>query len=103
MDWRLFLPGAWDDRSTTNPDAIATITARRKRSAIPETEHHRPKWEMTIEMIDELTEWGRTPPTAVADPGYGDTTAFRLVALFDRFGAPSVRIRCERAALGGSY
>ncbi|QYB00502.1 IS701 family transposase (plasmid) [Rhodococcus sp. USK10] len=83
LDWRLFLPESWDDRSTTDPDAVAAITARRQRSAIPDTEQHRPKWEMAIEMIDELIEWGRTPPTAVADAGYGDATAFRL-ALTER-------------------
>ena len=83
LDWRLFLPESWDDRSTTDPDAVAAITARRRRSAIPDAEHHRPKWEMAIEMIDELIEWGRTPPVAVADAGYGDATAFRL-ALTER-------------------
>ncbi|MBS9371372.1 IS701 family transposase [Rhodococcus sp. B50] len=83
LDWRLFLPESWDDRSTTDPDAVAAITARRTRSAIPDTEHHRRKWEMAIEMIDEMLEWGRTPPTVVADAGYGDATAFRL-ALTER-------------------
>jgi len=34
-------------------------------------------------MIDELIEWGRIPPAAVADAGYGDATAFRL-ALTER-------------------
>jgi SRSO17 transposase len=28
-------------------------------------------------MIDELIQWGRTPPVLTADAGYGDTTAFR--------------------------
>lgn len=83
LDWRLFLPESWDDQSTADPDAVAAITARRRRSAIPDTEHHRPKWAMAIEMIDELTEWGRIPPVVVADAGYGDTTAFRL-ALTER-------------------
>jgi SRSO17 transposase len=78
LDWRLFLPQSWDDRSTTDPDAVAVIAARRKRSAIPDAEQHRTKWEMAIEMIDELIEWGRIPPTTVADAGYGDATAFRL-------------------------
>ncbi|WP_054248453.1 IS701 family transposase [Rhodococcus opacus] len=83
LDWRLFLPESWDDRSTADPETVAAITARRRRSAIPDTEHHRPKWQMAIEMIDELTEWGRIPPVVVADAGYGDTTAFRL-ALTER-------------------
>ncbi|WP_009478742.1 IS701 family transposase [Rhodococcus sp. JVH1] len=83
LDWRLFLPESWDDQSAADPDAVAAITARRRRSAIPDTEHHRPKWAMAIEMIDELIEWGRIPPVVVADAGYGDTTAFRL-ALTER-------------------
>ena len=32
---------------------------------------------MALEMIDELIQWGRTPPVLTADAGYGDTTAFR--------------------------
>jgi SRSO17 transposase len=44
---------------------------------IDDTEHHRPKWQMALEMIDELIEWGRTPLVVTADAGYGDTTAFR--------------------------
>lgn len=77
LDWRLFVPERWDDQSTTDADAAAAITVRRKRCAIPADEHHRPKWEMALEMIDELIEWGRIPPVVVADAGYGDTTAFR--------------------------
>jgi len=45
--------------------------------AIPDSEHHRPKSQMALEMIDELIQWGRTPPVLTADAGYGDTTAFR--------------------------
>jgi SRSO17 transposase len=90
LDWRLFLPESWDDRSTTDPDAVTAITARRRRSAIPDTEHHRTKWEMAIEMIDELTEWGRIPPAVVADAGYGDSTAFRLALTVAVKGSISV-------------
>lgn len=83
LDWRLFLPESWDDQCATDPEVVAAITARRTRSAIPEDENHRRKWEMAIEMIDELIEWGRIAPTVVADAGYGDATAFRL-ALTER-------------------
>ena len=38
-----------------------------KRCAIPDSEHHRPKWQMALEMIDELIQWGRTPPVLTAD------------------------------------
>lgn len=78
LDWRLFLPSSWDDEAADTEDAAATIAARRNKCKIPSTEHHRPKWQMAIEMLDELAEWGYRPPVVAADAGYGDTTAFRL-------------------------
>jgi SRSO17 transposase len=77
LDWRLYVPERWDARYAGDPADAATAAARRKRCAIPDTEHHRPKWQMALEMIDELIGWGRTPPVVTADAGYGDTTAFR--------------------------
>jgi SRSO17 transposase len=78
LDWRLFLPEAWDHDKADDADSAALIRSRRLRAGIPEDEHHRPKWEMALEMIDELTDWGRTPVPVVADAGYGELTAFRL-------------------------
>jgi len=77
LDWRLYVPKRWDDRCAADPADAAGVAVRRKRCAIPDTEHHRPKWQMALEMIDELIQWGRTPPVVTADAGYGDTTAFR--------------------------
>jgi len=77
LDWRLYVPHRWDDQCAAEPADAAAATVRRKRCAIPAGEHHRPKWQMALEMIDELISWGRTPPVVVADAGYGDTTAFR--------------------------
>lgn len=76
LDWRLYVPERWDEQCS-DPAEAAAAAVRRERCAIPDTEHHRPKWQMALEMIDELIGWGRTPPVAVADAGYGDTTAFR--------------------------
>ncbi|EHB43993.1 hypothetical protein MycrhDRAFT_7012, partial [Mycolicibacterium rhodesiae JS60] len=59
------------------PADAAAVALRRQRSAIPEGKQHRPKWQMALEMIDELIGWGRTPPVVTADAGYGETTAFR--------------------------
>ncbi|MDV7088439.1 transposase [Rhodococcus opacus] len=42
FDWRLFLAENWVDRSTTDPEVGAAIIVRRKRSAVPGAEHHRP-------------------------------------------------------------
>jgi SRSO17 transposase len=77
LNWRLFLPESWDDDLAETPQELAAIVERRKAAGVPADEHHRPKWKMALEMTDELISWGRTPPTAVADAGYGDITAFR--------------------------
>ncbi len=77
LDWRLYVPQRWDEQCADDPADVAAAGLRRKRCAIPEDEHHRPKWQMALEMVDELVEWGRTPPVVCADAGYGDTTAFR--------------------------
>jgi SRSO17 transposase len=78
LDWRLFVPQSWDDTHAETSTETAAITARRAKAAIPDDEHHRRKWEQALEMIDELLEWGRTPPpVVVADAGYGDATEFR--------------------------
>lgn len=77
LDWRLYVPERWDERCAEDPADAAAVAVDRKRCAIPEGEHHRPKWRMALEMIDELIGWGRTPPVLTADAGYGDTTAFR--------------------------
>jgi hypothetical protein len=40
---------------------------RRRKSAIPQDEGHRPKWMLVIEMIDGLAEHGLRPPLLAAD------------------------------------
>lgn len=54
---RLFLPASWD-----GPDAVD----RRKRCRIPDTEHHRPKWQLALEMLDELDGEGLRPAAMLA-------------------------------------
>lgn len=78
VNWRLFVPEAWDDTSADTNEHAEAIAARRIRARIPEYVRHRPKWELALEMIDELGRWGRTCPVAVADAGYGDNALFRL-------------------------
>lgn len=78
VNWRLYVPEAWDDTlAETNQDAEA-IVARRARARIPDSVRHRAKWELALEMIDELAAWGHTCRVAVADAGYGDNVLFRL-------------------------
>jgi len=67
LDWRLFVPEAWD------ADA-----ERRTRAKIPEDVRHRPKWQLALDVLDELLAWGLDRRVVQADGGYGDTTAFRL-------------------------
>ena len=58
-------------------ELIASILERRRRSRIPEDERYRPKWELALEMIDEVMAWGHVPPTVVSDAGYGQNGEFR--------------------------
>lgn len=67
LDWRLFLPQEWDDDRE-----------RRRKAHLPDELRHVPKWQLALEMIDELCEWGLEPPVMLADAGFGDNTDFRL-------------------------
>jgi len=68
LDWRLFLPERWDR------DAMA---ARRAACHLPDEVHHRPKWQLVLDMLDELAGWGLHPPVLLADSGYGEVGEFR--------------------------
>jgi SRSO17 transposase len=68
LDWRLFLPERWDE------DAMAE---RRAAYHLPAAVHHRPKWQLVLDMLDELAAWGLRPPVLVADCGYGEVGEFR--------------------------
>jgi SRSO17 transposase len=67
IDWRLFLPESWDQ------DA-----GRRRAAHLPEAVGHRPKWQLVLDMVDELGAWGLVPPVVVADAGYGESGELRL-------------------------
>ncbi|MFF4125461.1 transposase, IS4 family [Microbispora rosea] len=84
LNWRLFLPASWDPAHAGDDEATAAqVTARRARCAIPDGEHHRPKWQLAVEMLDELAAWGLVPPLVVADAAYGDNARLRA-ALAER-------------------
>jgi SRSO17 transposase len=70
IDWRLFIPEAWDERGEFN-------RKRRAKAHLPDDVHHVPKWRLALEMIDELVGWGLTPPVISADGGYGEIIEFR--------------------------
>jgi SRSO17 transposase len=66
LDWRLFLPAEWDEDAE-----------RRARAKIPNDVRYRPKWQLALDMLDELAGWGLAPPVIVADAGYGEIGEFR--------------------------
>lgn len=49
LDWRLYVPPSWDEDGAEDPAAVAVA---RERCAIPDSEHHRPKWQMALETAD---------------------------------------------------
>jgi SRSO17 transposase len=67
LDWRLFLPPEWDED-----------LQRRRKAHVPDHERHRPKWQLALELLDELADWGLVPPVLLADAGYGEVAEFRL-------------------------
>jgi SRSO17 transposase len=66
LSWWLFLPESWD-----------ADTRRRAACHLPDSGHHRPKWQLVLDMVDELDAWGLRPPVLVADAGYGEVGEFR--------------------------
>ncbi|MFE6744189.1 IS701 family transposase [Streptomyces tubercidicus] len=90
LSWRLFLPATWD-----GPEA----EARRRACRIPETEHHRPKWQLALDMLDQLSGMGLRPAVVVADAGYGANAGFRH-GLEDRGLAYVLQARAEMTAHG---
>jgi SRSO17 transposase len=75
IDWRLFMPESWDpDSDKASPD----VHQRRAASGIPDDEHHRAKWRLALECVDEALSWQvPAPPVLAADAGYGDAAGFR--------------------------
>ena len=67
LDWRLFLPESWDQDAE-----------RRRKAHVPQGERHRPKWQLALEMLDELASWELVPPVVLADAAYGEVNEFRL-------------------------
>jgi SRSO17 transposase len=67
LDWRLFLPPEWDDDAE-----------RRRKAHVPDSQRHRPKWQLALELLDELAAWELVPPVLLADTAYGEVGEFRL-------------------------
>ncbi|MET8162598.1 IS701 family transposase [Sphaerisporangium sp. NPDC005289] len=97
LNWRLFLPPSWDPAQAADAPAAEQIGVRRRRCAIPAAERHRPKWQMAIEMLDELAAWDLAPPVVVADAAYGDNARLRT-ALSERELRYVVQVKGEVTA-----
>jgi SRSO17 transposase len=67
IDWRLFLPQSWD-----------ADLERRRKAHLPDEVGHRPKWQLALDMLDELGDWELVPPVLLADGAYGEVGEFRL-------------------------
>jgi SRSO17 transposase len=88
LDWRLFLPERWDEPA---------MAARRAACHLPERVRHRPKWQLVLDMLDELDGWGLRPPVLVADAGYGQVGSFRA-GLDDRQVPYVVQVTADTSA-----
>jgi SRSO17 transposase len=88
LDWRLFLPERWDD---------AAMATRRAACHLPEGVHHRPKWQLVLDMLDELGGWELRPPVLLADSAYGEVGEFRG-GLDARQVAYVVEVRADTSA-----
>jgi SRSO17 transposase len=92
LNWRLFIPESWDDTCADEPAVAEEIRRRRSRCGIGDGERNRPKWQLAIEMLDELRGWGLPAPVICADAGYGDNAHFRA-ALAERDLAYIVQVK----------
>lgn len=66
LGWRLYLPESWTKDGK-----------RREEAGIPEEVVFKTKWQLSLDMIDQVRAWGLLNRIVVADAGYGDTTEFR--------------------------
>jgi SRSO17 transposase len=66
LDWALYLPEEWLD------DPL-----RRKEAGIPDEITFKTKWELALDLIDEVRDWGLQDRLVLADSFYGDTYEFR--------------------------
>src|SRR6266496_1037038 len=57
--------------------SIQPMAARRAACHLPDEVRHRPKWQLVLDLLDELAGWGLVPPVLVADCGYGEVGEFR--------------------------
>ncbi|WP_432991170.1 IS701 family transposase [Dactylosporangium sp. CA-233914] len=91
-------PAGRDAAGAVDVEAVTEAARlRRRRCAIPDSEGHRPKWTLVVEMLDALAAQGLRPPLLASDAGYGDTSQFRT-ALDERNVVYSVQVKGDALA-----
>ena len=65
LGWRLYLPESWTEDAE-----------RRREVGIPEEVVFQPKWQLALELLDQVRGWGLPDQIVIADSGYGDATEF---------------------------
>jgi SRSO17 transposase len=66
LGWRLYLPESW-----------AKDKERRQTAGVPEEVVFKEKWELALDLIDEVRDWGVPDRIVLADAGCGEATEFR--------------------------
>ena len=66
LGWRLYLPETW-----------AQDTTRRQAAGVPDDVVFKKKWELALDLIDQVRGWGVPSRLVLADAGYGESTEFR--------------------------
>jgi len=66
LGWRLYLPESW----ANDPD-------RRVEAGIPDEVVFKTKWQLALDVIDQVRGWQLPDRVVVADAGYGEVTEFR--------------------------
>jgi len=66
LGWRLYLPESW----TTDEE-------RRQAAGVPEEVVFKKKWELALDLIDQVRDWAVPDRMVLADAGYGEATEFR--------------------------
>jgi SRSO17 transposase len=66
LGWRLYLPESW-----------ANDSDRRVEAGIPDEVVFKTKWQLALDVIDQVRGWQLPDRVVVADAGYGEATEFR--------------------------
>jgi SRSO17 transposase len=66
LGWRLYLPESW-----------AKDRQRREEAGIPPAVNFQTKWQLGLDIIDQVRGWGVADQIVLSDAAYGDATEFR--------------------------